>query len=58
MLINVNEAAWRLGVKPRTLMKWRKENRGPFFKRIEGCIRYSTEDLDSFIESATERSDD
>ncbi len=54
MLVNVKQAADRLGVQPRTLMRWRKERRGPRFKRIVGCIRYSTEDLDEFIESATE----
>lgn len=58
MLINVNDAAGRLGVNPRTLMKWRKEKRGPRFKRIEGCIRYSIGDLDLFIDSATEQSDE
>lgn len=52
MLVNVREAADWLGVKPRTLMKWRKENRGPPFKRIEGCVRYSTEGLEIFIKSA------
>jgi DNA-binding transcriptional MerR regulator len=48
MLITVIEAARLLSLQPRTLMKWRKENRGPPFMKLEGSIRYAVKDIEYF----------
>jgi hypothetical protein len=45
-------AASYLAVSVETLRTWRKQNRGPRFRRLGRCIRYSTADLLAFVEAA------
>jgi hypothetical protein len=46
-------AAAYLGVSVETLRTWRRENRGPRFRKIGGrCVRYSLRDLISFAEAS------
>ena len=49
-LLNSEEVARILGVKPDTLRQWRHKNRGPAYTRIERFIRYSRADLNAYIE--------
>lgn len=44
-------AAERLNVKVATLKKWRQGGRGPAYVKVEGAIRYHTDDLDAFVEA-------
>lgn len=54
-LIREGEAAAMLGVSARTLQSWRKPPlQGPPFKRIGRSIRYSVEDIHSYMDRATE----
>jgi hypothetical protein len=41
-----------LAVSVETLRTWRKQDRGPRFRRIGRCIRYSTADLLAFVETS------
>lgn len=43
------EAAKILGVTPRTLERWRKEETGPGYLRMEGRIYYTTKLLDEYL---------
>jgi len=40
-----------LGVAVETLRSWRKQGRGPRFRKIGRCVRYSLRDLAQFIDS-------
>jgi len=51
-LIDERFAASYFGVSVETLRTWRKQDRGPRFRRIGRCIRYSTADLLAFVETA------
>jgi predicted DNA-binding transcriptional regulator AlpA len=45
-------AASYLSVSVETLRTWRKQGRGPRYRKIGGrCVRYSTADLAAFIEA-------
>ena len=48
MLLKPQEAANFLRVKVRTLSKWRIEDRGPKYRKIEGAVRYDHQDIESF----------
>lgn len=48
MLLSPKQAAEYLGVKTKTLTKWRGEGRGPAFRKIEGVVRYHPEDVERF----------
>jgi len=51
-LIDTGEAAKIIGVSVKTLIAWRYKKSGPRFYRISHkCIRYSSDDLRTFIES-------
>ena len=54
-LLRTHEAAEFLAVSPHTLKLWRKRSRwrGPDFIRVEGCIRYSMQDLRRYLENRT-----
>jgi hypothetical protein len=45
-------AAARLGVSVETMRTWRKQNRGPRFRRLERCVRYRISDLEAFVDTA------
>jgi len=39
-----------LGVSVETLRSWRQQKRGPLFRKIGRCVRYSIADLNSFVD--------
>ena len=41
-----------LGVSVETLRTWRKQNRGPRFRKFGRCVRYSIRDLQAFAKGA------
>jgi hypothetical protein len=45
-------AAEYLAVSVETLRTWRKQNRGPRYRRIGRCVRYSFADLLAFVDAA------
>lgn len=47
--LRANEAAAYLNVDSKTLARWRASGRGPVVHRLSTAIRYSAEELDSFI---------
>ncbi len=47
------KAATFLGLKPTTLEIWRCQGRGLTFKKFGRAVRYSVEDLNSWIENQT-----
>ena len=49
-MITEADAASLLGMKPDTLRQWRRESRGPSYHRFGREIRYTTEDIDAFVE--------
>ncbi len=50
-LLNVNEAAQMLRIRPSTLRLWRLQGRLPVVK-IGGSIRFRRKDLHDFIQSS------
>ncbi|CAI4155202.1 hypothetical protein ALT717_10383 [Alteromonas macleodii] len=52
-LLTTKQAAEYLGLSYVTLNQWRNRERGPSFIQYEqgGPVRYSTEDLDAYVES-------
>ena len=52
-LLTDDQAAEIAGVKPKTLANWRCQGVGPRFVKIGSTIRYTPEDLQSFIKSRT-----
>jgi len=51
--LTTKEAAFYLGLKPHTLVKMRKQNRGPKFRRHGRNIFYHIDDLDAWSASWT-----
>lgn len=53
-LLNEYEAAGLLGISVYSLRRWRSERRGqgPSFLRLGRSIRYSTHDIEAFIEQS------
>lgn len=50
ILLNVREAAARLGLSKSTLDKWRCAGKGPpYVKSTDRAVRYDPEDLDGWI---------
>jgi hypothetical protein len=45
-------AASYLGISVQTLRNWRKSQRGPRFRKLGKCVRYSTDDLLAFVNEA------
>lgn len=41
-----------LGVSPETLARMRRSGKGPAFVRILSCVRYSSDAIQRFLESA------
>ena len=44
-----DEAAQYLGIKPRTLKKWRHERRIPFYRLGHVAVVFDVRDLDAFL---------
>lgn len=51
-MIRPEEAANYLNLSPKTLARWRWAGRGPSFHKLGSAVRYSIEELDSFISDA------
>jgi hypothetical protein len=58
VLMNENEAAKFLTLKPATLRHWRINRKGPQFYRVGGAIRYSKSALEEFLKSSQEQAVD
>src|SRR5439155_20294555 len=52
-LLLPSEAAAILRVTESTLAHWRSTGRGPRYQKIEGVIRYCSEELERYIEEKT-----
>jgi len=52
-LLTEAEAAVYLRVKKETLRKWRWQDRGPKYVRVQGRIVYNRADLEQFVQSNT-----
>jgi len=52
VLIREEQAANYLGLSPKTLSRWRWAGKGPVFHKLGAAVRYSIEDLDSFVSNA------
>lgn len=50
MYIQEKELAARLQVNPHTLRQWRKLNKGPAYFKIGGAVRYTPEDIESWLQ--------
>lgn len=51
-LLNQNEVAEMIGVKPRTLEDWRITGAGPRFIRIsKRCVRYQLDDVLTWVDA-------
>ncbi len=55
-LLREKEAAEILNVKVTTLRRWRWAGKGPRYRKIGGAVRYSVEDLKSFIDASARSS--
>lgn len=44
-------AASYLSVKVETLRTWRKQGRGPLYRKLGRCVRYRLSDLFEFVEA-------
>ncbi len=51
-LIREVDAADYLGLSPKTLARWRWAGKGPVFHKLGSAVRYSVDELDSFVSSA------
>lgn len=54
-LLTEAEASAYLGVKQRTLQKWRQVGGGPKFRKLGSMVRYVESDLDDFIAAGARR---
>jgi excisionase family DNA binding protein len=50
------EAAEFLGLKPKTLARWRWKGKGPVYRKIGRKIRYARSDLEDYVGSSARRS--
>lgn len=56
-LVTTSRAAEILGgLKPNTLENWRVRGVGPRYLKIGGLVRYSTADLDAYLETQKRQS--
>ncbi|MDP1550510.1 MAG: helix-turn-helix domain-containing protein [Nitrosomonas sp.] len=56
-LVTTQEAAEYIGgLKPNTLEGWRTQGIGPRYRKIGRLVRYSTDDLDAYLEAQTRHS--
>jgi predicted DNA-binding transcriptional regulator AlpA len=52
-LLNNQEAAERLGIKPDTLRIWRMQGKGPHFRKIGSLVRYAESDVTAYVDAST-----
>lgn len=52
VLLTPSEVAAALRVDTKTLANWRFKGTGPTFLKVSGLVRYSTEDIQSFLAAA------
>ena len=50
-LLNEKQVAKHLNVSLASLRRWRVEGRGPRFRKLGECVRYSVADLDRWLDS-------
>ena len=55
-LVATPKAAEYLGVRPNTLEGWRIRGEGPRYRKIGRLVRYTTDDLDDYINEQARRS--
>ena len=55
VVVRERKAAEMLGVSTAALRRWRREQRGPAFIRLERAIGYRLSDLEEFLKSHTVR---
>jgi predicted DNA-binding transcriptional regulator AlpA len=55
-LLTALEVAQLLGLKPKTLARWRWKGKGPVFRKIGRKIRYARNDIEEYIASSARRS--
>ncbi len=48
-LLNTNQAAFELGVSPKTLSFWRCTDKGPAFIKLGGLVLYRRTDLAAYV---------
>ena len=55
-LLTEKEVAEHLGLRPKTLARWRWKGQGPRFRKVGRKVRYAREDLDEYIAGCARRS--
>lgn len=50
-LMDTEQTATYLHVKPETLKVWRKRRKGPPFLNVETAVRYRREEVDEWLEA-------
>ena len=55
-LLTEQEVAEVLGVRPKTLARWRWKGNGPLHRKIGRKVRYARDDLENYIASSARRS--
>ena len=55
-LLTEAEVAELLGVRPKTLARWRWRGEGPRFRKIGRKVRYARSDLEEYVASSARRS--
>ena len=55
-LLTEKEVAEHLGLKPKTLARWRWKGQGPRFRKFGRKVRYSRDDLEEYIAGSARRS--
>ncbi|MBU1980423.1 MAG: helix-turn-helix domain-containing protein [Gammaproteobacteria bacterium] len=55
-LIDTVKAAEYLDVKPNTLEGWRIQGKGPAYKKIGRLVRYTTDELNAYIDKQSRTS--
>lgn len=51
-LVNEEQAAAILGLRPRTLTRWRWAGKGPRYGKVGSRVRYARADLQAFIDAS------
>lgn len=52
LLLRETDAATYLELAPKTLARWRWAGKGPAFYKLGSAVRYSVDDLDSFVSNS------
>ena len=55
-LLTEDETADLLGLKRKTLARWRWQGKGPAFRKIGRKVRYAHHDLEEYLSQASRRS--